>query len=245
MRVPMTEAPVTDTDHCAQEVRAHDPDRWLTALFAPEERRSLLLVLYAFNLELARIAPLMREPMLGRIRLQWWREAIDGAAAGSPRAHPVVRALAGLLAEGRVDAASLTAQVDAREAELDPAAALATLPAVVAWAAGTGGALSALSARVLTGEPGLETTDAGTAAALVGLLRNAEHGQALVPAALHDGVRDEALRRLDTLRRRRFARPIVAAVLPAALARLYLRAPHATPLERQWTLLRAALVRKV
>ena len=35
-------------------VRRHDPDRFLTALFAPAERRDALLVLYAFNHELAR-----------------------------------------------------------------------------------------------------------------------------------------------------------------------------------------------
>ena len=35
-------------------VRRHDPDRFLTALFAPPERRDALLTLYAFNHELAR-----------------------------------------------------------------------------------------------------------------------------------------------------------------------------------------------
>ena len=35
-------------------VRRHDPDRFLTALFAPPDRRDALLTLYAFNHELAR-----------------------------------------------------------------------------------------------------------------------------------------------------------------------------------------------
>jgi phytoene synthase len=241
----MTDQALKDAEHCAQEVRTHDPDRWLCALFAPDAARPHLLALYALNLELARIAPLVREPMLGQIRLQWWREAIEGAAAGTPRAHPVVRAVAGLLAAGRVEAAALTALVDAREAELDPAESLADLTAVTAWAAGTGGALSALAAQIAGGGASPVVTGAGAAAALVGLLRNAEHGQALAPAALHDAIRSEAGQRLAALRRNSIPRLSLAAALPAALARLYLRHPHATPLQRQWALLKAATFRRV
>jgi phytoene synthase len=43
-------------------------------LFAPAPRRVLLFALYAFNAEVARIAETVREPMLGAIRLEWWRE---------------------------------------------------------------------------------------------------------------------------------------------------------------------------
>ena len=38
----------------ASLVRRNDPDRFLTALFAPAPRRETLFVLYAFNSELAR-----------------------------------------------------------------------------------------------------------------------------------------------------------------------------------------------
>ena len=43
-------------------VRRHDPDRFLTALFAPPDRRDALLVLYAFNHELARAREVASEP---------------------------------------------------------------------------------------------------------------------------------------------------------------------------------------
>ena len=39
---------------CAELVRRHDPDRFLTALFAPPAMRETLFVLYAVNHELAR-----------------------------------------------------------------------------------------------------------------------------------------------------------------------------------------------
>ena len=60
-------------------VRRHDPDRFLTALFAPPEKRDALLTLYAFNHELARAREAVSEPPLALIRLQWWREVVEGA----------------------------------------------------------------------------------------------------------------------------------------------------------------------
>ena len=68
----------------AQSVRAADPDRYFSALFAPAALRPLLLALYAFNHETARIAETAREPMLGAIRLEWWRETAEQAAGSCP-----------------------------------------------------------------------------------------------------------------------------------------------------------------
>ncbi len=53
------------------------------------------MALVAFNSEIAPIAEQVSEPMLGHIRLAWWREALDEIYAGSaPRNHIVVQALA-------------------------------------------------------------------------------------------------------------------------------------------------------
>ena len=49
----------------------------------------------------ARVAETVREPMLGAIRLEWWRETAEGAAKGAPRNHDVARGLAALFAERR------------------------------------------------------------------------------------------------------------------------------------------------
>ena len=49
--------------YCAEQVRVHDDDRFLCALFAPEPARKGLLALYAFNLEIARIREVVSEPM--------------------------------------------------------------------------------------------------------------------------------------------------------------------------------------
>ncbi len=79
--------------YCRREVRRLDHDRYLAALFAPAEARAALLALYAFNLELARVPELVTEPLLGEVRLSWWREARAEARAGTPGRHPVALAL--------------------------------------------------------------------------------------------------------------------------------------------------------
>ena len=56
--------------YCQNQVRQHDRDRYLTALFAPPARRPGLFALYAFNLEVAKVREAVSEPMLGHIRLQ-------------------------------------------------------------------------------------------------------------------------------------------------------------------------------
>lgn len=83
---------------CESTVRSSDPDRYFATLFAPSDKRPLLYALYAFNRELARIAVVAREPIMAEIRLQWWREALDGACEGRPRAHPAAIGLAEIFA---------------------------------------------------------------------------------------------------------------------------------------------------
>src|SRR5215468_2730422 len=79
--------------HCEALVRASDKDRFLSALFAPAEHRGALYALYAFNLEVARVRELVKEPLAGEIRLQWWREAITGGRPLEVSGHPVASAL--------------------------------------------------------------------------------------------------------------------------------------------------------
>ena len=100
-----------------QVVRRHDHDRYLTALFAETGHREELFALYAFNYEIAKTAEVVSESMLGHIRLQWWREALEGLFAGMPRRHYVLDALAE--AAGREAVAGGAQQlIDAREQDL-------------------------------------------------------------------------------------------------------------------------------
>lgn len=102
-----------------QVVRRHDHDRYLTALFAETGHREELFALYAFNYEIAKTAEVVSESMLGHIRLQWWREALEGLFAGMPRRHYVLDALAEAAGQGRLSQAELNQLIDAREQDLD------------------------------------------------------------------------------------------------------------------------------
>lgn len=76
-------------------MREEDKDRFLATLFAPERYRDALLALYAFDLEIGRVSHLVKEPMAGEIRLQWWHDVISGTAhaAGSPVATALIEAM--------------------------------------------------------------------------------------------------------------------------------------------------------
>jgi 15-cis-phytoene synthase len=232
-------------------VRRHDPDRFLTALFAPAEKRDALLTLYAFNHELARAREAVSEPPLALIRLQWWREVVEGAA----RRHEVAAPLAAAIATGELDRDDLLALIDAREVEAEPA--IETLEAWRAYLFGTAGGLAVAAGRLL-GAPDPEAMrPLGAAYGVAGLLRSvpahARQGRCLLP---DDVLAEQGLTReqviadpmaaalqpvLQRLTREgvgmlsmtlRVSRAAVAAALPAVLARRDLRRVQALPAER-------------
>lgn len=114
------QAPETSHRFVLDTVRAADRDRFLAALFAPEPARRGLLALLAFDHELARTRTVTREPMLARIRLEWWREAMaEAVGAAMPRAQPIVESLSEITRRHNLTAEGLTALIDAREEEID------------------------------------------------------------------------------------------------------------------------------
>ena len=98
----------------AVDVRTQSPDRYLATLFAAPERRESLFALYAFDHEIARVRTVVREPMAGLVRLQWWDDVIDGFERDDKVAHPVVMALQRAVTEGELNAAYLKRAVDGR-----------------------------------------------------------------------------------------------------------------------------------
>ncbi|MCY4481218.1 MAG: phytoene/squalene synthase family protein [Rhodospirillales bacterium] len=183
--------------------RAADYDRYLSAVFAPAPRREALFALIAFNHEIARIPEAVSEPMLGRIRLQWWREVLDSVYAGEPtRRHEVAVPLADAIHARGLDRAPFDALLNAREEDLEPEG-LADLVALERYAAATGGSLAELMVRACGADsgPALEAgRQIGTAWALIGTLRAAPHaaaqGRVTLPADLLSkaGIAAEDLR---------------------------------------------------
>ncbi len=167
--------------------REGDPDRSLAALFAPPEARAALFALYAFNVELARIAEQVSEPDLGAIRLQWWREALERSAKGWITGHPVGDAFGAIMRRRGLSPRHIAALIDARNFDIAERIML-DWPALEAYLRDTATALFFLAAEIV-GAQGktLEraSQSAGLAYGLVGLMRalpiHAAQGRVYLP----------------------------------------------------------------
>ena len=248
---------------CEETVRRVDPDRYLSALFAPAEIRPLLFALYAFNHELARIGETVSEPMVADIRLEWWREAVEGACDGNPRDHDVIRGLAELFRLSGVPLEPFEAMIAARRFDVG-AAAFNDLGSLEDYADATSGNVMRIAARILDNRvPDYALLrQAGTAYALAGLLRampmHAARGKSFLPQLLvnHGGekhaitlIAKSALAHHAAARSRPKPGRAFAAILPATLVPLYAQkiadeepARADVPLyRRQWAMLKAAV----
>ena len=117
----------------AETVQSADRDRYVADLFAPEPFRKHLFALHAFNAEVARVRDVVSDPMLGEIRLQWWRDAILNGAGGG---HPVATALNATIAKFKLPKAAFQRLLDARLFDLydDPMPTLNDLGSPLDWA---------------------------------------------------------------------------------------------------------------
>ncbi len=231
-------------------VRKADYDRYLAAMFAPAASQQKLFTLYAFNYEVARIAESVRDPMAGLIRLQWWRDAISEAYAGSAREHPVVVSLAELIAAERLPQDLFDALIDARESDLEETP-FGDMAGLEAYADATSGNLMRLAARILGANDALDDAAeaAGVAYAITGLLRSLPYHASrrrlmlpldvlreaeISPEEIFSADASDQLsqliariaqhaREMLASARRRVPRRLLPALLPAALVPAYLR----------------------
>lgn len=160
--------------------RDGDPERFLAALFAPPAKRERLFALIALNLELAKIPATVSEPLLGEIRLTWWRDAVERIfETGEGSGHEVTTALAAAHRDAPLPRAPLDEMIAARAFALEPGSAPDALDAFLK---GTGGALSSAQVRALGGNEA-----AGVVAALAGRAEGAGRLIAALPAVIASG----------------------------------------------------------
>jgi len=172
-------------------VHAADHDRYLTALYAPAEKRDALFSLYAFNAEIAGIRDRIHEALPGEVRLQWWRDLIavdnDDAAIG----HPVADALKATISAHRLPKLAFDNMLEARIFDLydDPMPSRTDLEG---YCGETAAALIQLAAMVLDPVEAPRFAElagrAGCAQAMTGLLLllplHRKRGQCFVPAEI-------------------------------------------------------------
>jgi phytoene synthase len=176
--------------HCETLLGHEDRNVWLACLFAPIAARPKLHALGAFAVELGHVRDRVRDPLAGELRLQWWEDAIMGAARGDAAAHPVAAAVIDTIAAAGLPKALLIEAIDAHRAELYDEAP-SDLAALDAHLDRRNASVIKLGAAALAG-PEVDVAGlahhAGVALGIVALLRalprTAGTGQGGIPDAL-------------------------------------------------------------
>lgn len=236
------EASRSNQDICLATLRQTDRDRYLACLLSPEDRRRPLAALYAFHAELARIRDLVHEPLPGEVRLQYWRDLLEGQSHGSTEANPLASELLQAIEYYRLPRATLVNMIDARIFDLydDP---MENRNALEGYAGETASALIQLAGLVLSPADAARAADAaghaGVAQAIAGCLLlmplHRHRGQLYLPLDILSAVgldRDGFLvgkdvdriaaaidafagLGLEHLAKARAAGPVAAGILPA------------------------------
>jgi phytoene synthase len=145
-----------------------DADRTLALTYVPSRRRAALGALWRLDSALGAALAGGREPMISRIKLAWWREALERLDKQPAPAEPVLRELAEHVLPAGIGGAEL-AEMEEGWAILAGSEALST-DDLATYARARGGGLFRHSSRILGGcETAVE--EAGAAWALVDLAR--------------------------------------------------------------------------
>lgn len=186
-----------------------DPERALAVAYAPAKARPALAALFALDERMGGIVATTTEPMIGLMRLAWWREALEKLDRDPAPAEPLLREIADQILPHGVLGATLGAIEDG-------------------WAALLDGDPPARAAARHGCERGRWLFDA--AAAILGAhddrVRAAGEGWALADLAhrhsdreLRVVARERAAATLDALPRRRWPRAVRPLGMLATLAR--------------------------
>lgn len=180
--------PPSVQDDCLVALRETDRDRYLACLLSPADRQPALAALYAFSAELARVRELVREPLPGEIRLQYWRDLLSGQTRGDTQANPLATGLMRAVQDYRLPLKPLLDMIDARVGDLydDP---IGPRNAFEGYAGETASALIQLASLVLDGKAAVTCADmaghAGVAQCVAGLLmlmpQHRSRGQLYIP----------------------------------------------------------------
>jgi len=107
-------------NNCFDIVRTQDKDRFLIGLMMPRVKRYDIWPLYAFHYEVSKTAEIVTEPMMGNIRLQWWRDAIEEIYTNKPpRQHEVVEPLAAVIKKYDLPKDNFLALINVRDFDLE------------------------------------------------------------------------------------------------------------------------------
>lgn len=208
-------------DACARLVKSGDPDRFLSARFAPPESRATLMAIYAVNLEIARAPWASREALVAQMRLRWWQDEIAKIYRGEAvDSHEILPALREVIFDHNLPQSLFEKLIVARHFDIysdahENAAAFDT------YINQTSGTVMELAALVLgAGPEALPTVrDFAYAAGVANLMRATPELRARSRAPLPEDLSEITQNALTKLRTARANRGTVAkAATPALLA---------------------------
>jgi phytoene synthase len=96
-----------------------DPERALAVAHAPAATRAALTTLFTLDERLGQIVAATTEPMIGLMRLAWWREALERLDTDSAPAEPLLRDIVAHILPTGVLGTTLSAIEDGWAALLD------------------------------------------------------------------------------------------------------------------------------
>lgn len=191
---------------CAALVQKHDMDRFLLSMFAPHEAREDLWALLAFNHEISKTREVVSDSNLGHIRLQWWRDAINGIYEGRILGHEVVQPLAKAIQAHHLPREHFETLLYAREFDLEDVLP-ANLEGLMNYADFTTSPLLKLAVQICGGNPDTQPVQPiAINYALMGILRaipfHAVQGRCYLPENIlqkHRLDRDNFMSNRDAL----------------------------------------------
>jgi phytoene synthase len=173
-----------------------DPWLDLALSYAPVKSRAALGALFALDTALGNVLRTTREPLVGQMRLAWWRAALEGLDASGAPAEPVLQSLTDAVLPLGITGGALSELVDAWEPLLGEIGA----GSIDDHARLRGRALFAMAGMALNAAPGDPVGDAGEGWALADLAAN------LSDPALATAARERAATLLARARRSRWSR---------------------------------------
>lgn len=191
-----------DTGYIADFLKEHDRDRYLSTLVLTGDKRNAVQALYAFAADVAAIPARVSEPGPGEIRLQWWKDTLEGNGHGSVDQNPIAAALQKTIKDYGLATVPLLRLIAARRFDLyqDPMPDVATFEG---YAGETSSVLYQYAAIILANGAPIEDGDAaghlGVAHALIGHLRaigyTASKGRIYLPldVLVANGVNEQKL----------------------------------------------------
>ncbi|GAC73248.1 phytoene/squalene synthetase [Moesziomyces antarcticus T-34] len=144
-------------EYLVQELAKRDHASYLAHQFYPKHLQTHFAAIRTFNVETAALKDTVSNELLGRMRMGWWRDAVQGAYQNRPAKHPVVLALRDAFqdpavrdnAAGGLMLDHFLRIIEVREADLADDFQVPSLDSLEAYAESTSSRLHYLSLNLL------------------------------------------------------------------------------------------------